>query len=194
MENKENIVETPALEATAPAKPAPKRKTTKKATTETKPAPARKRIKKVDLQELVEVQSCTYGSLYYRAPDGNEVRWSTFGDVAWMTVGDLMIMRNSQRDFFADQLICFCGDNAREVMEYLQVDQYYNEIKDTDSFDDIFEADPDEVPALIEKLSDGAKETLARRAYSKVQNNELDSVKMIKVLEEALGYDLTTPQ
>ena len=192
MENKENMIETPALEATAPTKTT--RKTTKKASTPSKSAPARKKIKKVDLQELVEVQSCTYGTLYYRAPDGNEVRWKTFGDVAWMTVGDLMIMRNSQRDFFEEQLICLCGDNAMEVLEYLQVDKYYKDIKDTTSFDIIFEADPAEVPAMIEKLSDGAKETLARRAYAKVQNNELDSVKMVKVLEEALGYDLTTPQ
>lgn len=191
MSNKDMIetIETPAEEKVEATKPA------KKTTTKKPAAPARKKIKPVDLNELVEVQSCVYGSLdYISYGTGHKISWQTFGDSNWVTVGDLMEMRNSQRAFFEKQWIVLVGDNAPAVMQYLQIDKYYKNIKSTEDFDEIFTYDPSEIPGVVEKLSESIKETIARRAYMLIETGELNDYRVITALEETLGYDLKDPQ
>lgn len=206
MSNKENaekieITESKTeLPVKAPGKKTSTKKTAPKAElTEEQNAPKiasqKKKITPVDRNELVEVRSCVYGELnYVSRSTGNRITWKTFDDPNWVTVGDLMEMRNSQRDFFEKNWIVLVGDNAKDVMQYLQVDRYYKMVTNTENFDDIFKYSPDEIPGVVSKLSESMKETVARRAYALIQNHELDSRTMITALEEALGYDLTDPQ
>lgn len=196
MSNKENIevVETAETSESkkTPAKKAPTKKTTEEPT---KAAPARKKLKPVDRNELVEVKSCVYGSLEYISyGTGNSIKWNTFGDTNWVTVADLMEIRNSQRIFFERQWIMPVGDNANDVIAYLQLEKYYKTFSSLESFDEIFNYDPSDIPAVIEKLSDSTRETIARRAYALIETGELDSNKMITALQDSLGYDLTEPQ
>lgn len=179
----------PAKKEEASPKPAPK------VVPDSAPAPAaRKKITPVSLNELVEVRSCVYGELNYHAPSGNHICWTNFDDLNWMTVSDLMEMRNSQRAFFEKNWIVLVGDNAAAVAQYLQIERYYKSINTTEDFDEIFTYDPEDVPAVIEKMSSSIKETVARRAYDLIKTGQLDSNKMISVLEETLGYDLKDPQ
>lgn len=185
IENVETSVDE-AVEAPKAAKKTPAKKTA---------APARKKIKPVDLNELVEVQSCVYGSMdYISYGTGHKISWQTFGDTNWVTVGDLMEMRNAQRAFFEKQWIVLVGDNAPAVMQYLQIDKYYKNIKSTEDFDEIFTYDPKDIPAVVEKLSESIKETIARRAYMLIDSGELNDYRVITALEDALGYDLKDPQ
>lgn len=192
MSNKENIenIATPVVEKTETTK------TTKKTPAKKPPAPpARKKIKPVDLNELVEVQSCVYGSMdYISYGTGHKISWQTFGDTNWVTVGDLMEMRNSQRAFFEKQWVVLVGDNASEVMQYLQIDKYYNRIKSTEDFDEVFNYSPEEISAVVTNLSESTKETLARRAFMLIESGELNNYQVITALENSLGYDLKDPQ
>lgn len=191
MSNKEMIenVETNVVETAEEQKPA-KKTVTKKAA-----APARKKIKPVDLNELVEVQSCVYGSMdYISYGTGHKISWQTFGDTNWVTVGDLMEMRNSQRAFFEKHWIVLVGDNAPAVMQYLQIDKYYKTIKSTEDFDEIFNYEPEEISGVVANLSESIKETLARRAYMLIESGDLRDYRVITALEDALGYDLKDPQ
>ena len=192
MSNKENIenIETPVVEKTETPK------TTKKTPAKKSPAPpVRKKIKPVDLNELVEVQSCVYGSMdYISYGTGHKISWQTFGDTNWVTVGDLMEMRNSQRAFFEKQWVVLVGDNAADVMQYLQIDKYYNKIKSTEDFDEVFNYSPEEISAVVANLSESTKETLARRAFMLIESGELNNYQVITALENALGYDLKDPQ
>lgn len=206
MSNKENTekIETTEVKAELPSKAPGKKTSTKKPASKAESAvkpetpkdiPQKKKITPVDRNELVEVRSCVYGELnYVSRSTGNRITWKTFDDPNWVTVGDLMEMRNSQRDFFEKNWIVLVGDNANDVMQYLQVDRYYKMVTSTENFDDIFKYSPDEIPGVVSKLSDSMKETVARRAYALIRNHELDSRTMITALEEALGYDLTDPQ
>lgn len=190
MEEKEELeMEIVEEKKTPVKKPASRSNAKKTATTSSK-----KKLVAVDLNELVEVKSCVYGELSYIARSGDEVKWESFGDVAWMTVGALMEMRNSQRDFFEKQWIVLCGDNAQAVLDYLQIDKYYKVINELEDFDKIFTYTPEEIPAVVSELPDSTKETIARRAYAKIKDGELDSKKMIDVLQTSLGYNLEDPQ
>lgn len=159
------------------------------------PVQAKKKITPVDRNELVETRSCVYGELNYVSySTGNRITWHTFGDTNWITVSDLMEIRNSQRAFFEKPWIVLVGDNARAVMEYLQIEKYYKTISAIESFDEIFTYSPDDIPGIVAKLSDSTKEAVARRAYALMKSGDLDSKKMITALEDSLGYDLTEPQ
>lgn len=198
MSNNENteVVVSENTESIAETKTTTKKKSTKlppKAAAE-KPV-ARKKITPVDRNDLVEVRSCVYGELNYVSySTGNRITWQTFDDPNWITVADLMEMRNSQRAFFEKNWVVLVGDNAKDVMQYLQIERYYKTISTIEDIDEIFNYPVEDVPAIIEKLSDSTKETLARRAYALINSGELDSKKMINTLEDVLGYDLTEPQ
>lgn len=166
----------------------------KKASTTSKKEPMKKRItlKDIDLNDLVEVKSCVYGTLeYISKKTGYRVRWSEFGQTEYMTVEELLVMRNSQRAFFEDQLIVLTGDNAADVINFLQLEKYYSHISDVEDVDKIFTTPPSKIPGVLKHFTDAAKENIARRAYDLIQQNELTDMQVIKVLEKSLGYQLT---
>lgn len=49
---------------------------------------------------------------------------------------------------------------------------------------------PEEIGDIVASLSDGQKRSLSYRARVKIANEEIDSTKMIRALEEALGTAL----
>ena len=60
----------------------------------------------------------------------------------------------------------------------------------TDGFDEIFEKTPAEIKKVVSKLSAGQKSSVAFRARNKIRDGEIDSIKAINALEEALGVEL----
>lgn len=146
----------------------------------------------VKLTDLVEVQSCAYGKLIYLSKKtGYKIIWNNFGESEYLTVEELLSMRNGQRKFFENQWLIIAGENADDVINFLQLEKYYKNISSLDDFDEIFNYSPDEISGILEKLSDGTKETVARRAYALVQSGELDSKKIIDVIENITGYEIS---
>jgi hypothetical protein len=152
---------------------------------------AKKKLATVKKDDQVMVKSCVYGQLtFISRSNGNSVVWNEFGDVAYMSVEDLIDMRNTQRAFFEKNWVIPVGDNAEAVIQSLQLEKYYETFSTFEDFDKIFSYNPEDIPAVMEKLSDSMKETVARRAYALIKDGTLDSVKMIDALEKELGYDL----
>lgn len=144
----------------------------------------------VNLTDLVEVRSCVYGGLVYIANNGYRVDWDEFGASQYMTVQDLMTMRNTQKSFFVNNWVCLCGDNAADVTSFLQLDRYTNKSIDPDTIDDVFEMSPPELRAALESYSPAMRDVVVRRAYALIQDGTLDSNKLIDVIEDVTGYDL----
>ena len=144
----------------------------------------------VNLNDLVEVRSCVYGGLVYIANNGYRVDWDEFGASQYMTVQDLMTMRNTQKSFFVNNWVCLCGDNAADVTSFLQLDRYTNKSIDPDTIDDVFEMSPSELRAALESYSPAMRDVVVRRAYALIQDGALDSNKLIDVIEDVTGYDL----
>ena len=148
-------------------------------------------LRKVSPDELVDVQSCTYGNmLYISKRTGNRVEWEDFGDIQTMTVGELQIMKGSQPLFFERKLIMIVGENAKDVIDYLQLNKYYADFGSIDEIDAIFEASPEEIKRIVANLPDKAIETIARRAYALIENGTIDSQRVINALQDSLGYEL----
>lgn len=158
---------------------------------EKKPKPVYRTLRKVSPDELVDVQSCTYGNmLYISKRTGNRVEWEDFGDIQTMTVGELQIMKGSQPLFFERKLIMIVGENAKDVIDYLQLNKYYADFGSIDEIDAIFEASPEEIKRIVANLPDKAIETIARRAYALIEDGTIDSQRVINALQDSLGYEL----
>ena len=173
---------------TSGAKP----KKTTKSKTAAKPATATSRQKKaVKDDDTADVRSCVVGKLTWKsAKTGYKVIWDEFGTSNPMTVEELRDMRNGSRKFFENNWVVIEGDNAEDILKYLQIDKYYKDFSSIEDIDLIFEYEPDEAEAVIKKLGYGLKEVVARRASVLKSEGLLDSVKMIEAVERASGFTI----
>lgn len=68
--------------------------------------------------------------------------------------------------------------------------QYYKHALTVDGFDELFDKTPAEIKKIVSNLSNGQKSSVAFRARSKIKEGEIDSIKVINALEDALGVEL----
>ena len=167
-------------------KTATKRNVKKK---ETPPKKERYRVKvDLDPKMMVSVRNGFAGTLYYRSKrTGEEFTWEEFGAEQDLELSELKNARNSSKAFFERNY--FLIDDP-EVIEYLNVGQYYENAFDIEDFEDLFEMDPKEIKDKVSKLSRGQKGTVKYRAKQLIADGQIDSLKVIDALESALGVQL----
>ena len=108
--------------------------------------------------ELVEVKSNFYGTLFYKSKvTGFECEWSNCGDVNLLTIAELQNMRNGQRDFFSENWVMLVGDNAEQALDWLQIRKYYSDIVELDDLDEVFTWSPEKIETVVTKIARGAK-------------------------------------
>lgn len=107
-----------------------------------------------------------------------------------MDVDELMYMRNTQPTFFKEQWIRLVGDNADDVFTFLHLDRYCKNNLKFDSFDDIFEMDPDTIKAVVKEFAPSLRDSFARRAMELIESESLTDLKTIKAIEAATGCKL----
>lgn len=148
---------------------------------------------------MVNVQSNVYGELIYVNPrNGDTTKWGEFGDVQPMSLGDLRAMRGTQRAFFENNWIYvkevlddgYDACTAEDVYRYLTVSQYYKDVLDPDNFSTLFTMPAAELQRRISMMSEGAKMNLVVASNDAIRDGTLDSIRKIKVLEDALGCEL----
>lgn len=145
----------------------------------------------VELTDLVCVQSCFHGTLYYKSKKtGVAVEWQRFGEEQYFDVDELMYMRNTQPKFFKEQWIRLIGDNADDVFAFLRLDRYCKNNLKFDDFEDMFKLSPDELETAVKDFTASLKESFARRAKELFDAGELDNLKIIKAIERATNFKL----
>lgn len=153
-------------------------------------APAMKKPQ-VELTDLVCVQSCFHGTLYYKSKKtGVAVEWQRFGEEQYFDVDELMYMRNTQPKFFKEQWIRLIGDNADDVFAFLRLDRYCKNNLKFDDFEDMFDLSAEDLEATVKEFTDSLKESFARRAKEMYDAGELENLKIIKAIERATNFKL----
>ena len=147
------------------------------------------RVKKsLDPNMYVPVKNGFHGRLIFRdRVTGEEYEWSDFGDEIDLTLNTLQKARSGQRRFFSDNW--FLIDDP-EVIEYLNVGQYYKNALNYDEFDTVFDLPKDELVERVNSLSDGQKRGVAFAAKQKIESGDLFDLNIIKALEDALDTEL----
>lgn len=148
------------------------------------------RARDVDTSQMILVRNGFQGLLVYKSSRTGEVfEWDEFGGEQEMELRELINAKNSAKGFFINNWLLFDDEDAW-VIDYLGVGVYYKNTLNVEEFDELFSMSPDEIGDIVASLSDGQKRSLSYRARVKIANEEIDSTKMIRALEEALGTAL----
>lgn len=138
----------------------------------------------IDPSQYVVVRNGFQGKLIYVSSRTKErFMWDQFGDEQEIELRDLKSARSSSKKFFQNNWFMFDED---WIVDYLGVKQFYKNALKIDEFDSVFENDTDTLQSIISKLSPGQKKSIAYRARQLIASGEIDSIKMITVLEESL--------
>lgn len=148
------------------------------------------RARDVDTSQMILVRNGFQGLLVYKSSRTGELfEWDEFGGEQEMELRELINAKNSAKGFFINNWFLFDDEDAW-VIDYLGVGVYYKNTLNVEEFDELFGMSPDEIGDIVASLSDGQKRSLSYRARVKIANEEIDSTKMIRALEEALGTAL----
>lgn len=147
--------------------------------------------KDIDPNQYITVRNGFQGKLIYVSKKtGETFEWGGFGEEQEMELRELRAAKNSyNKAFYANNWFMFNPEDDW-VIDYLGVRQYYKNAIGIDDFDDIFELPAAELKKKINSLSDGQKKSVEYRAKTLISEQKIDSLKVISVLEEALGIEL----
>ncbi len=150
-------------------------------------APAPKKQKpqpQYELHESIPVINGYPGYMVYVSSQTKEVyEWHEFGDVCHMTIGELLIMKRTQRRFFKENWVLI---EDRGVLEFIGVDQLYAHAITSDNFDQLFLLSPEELTEKCAALSESLKFSVMTRAQELIRSGDIDSRKTIMALQKAL--------
>jgi hypothetical protein len=151
--------------------------------------------KKIPLDTLIPCRSGVQGILVYasRKINGYQVEWDEYGSVEYIELSELLSMRNTNKSFYINNWIFFEDTDeysATDVYNFLEVSKYYENAIIGEDLDEVFTKTPDEIKALVSKLSKGVKDTIAAKAKKLIDSKELDSSNRIEALEKALDVEL----
>ena len=151
--------------------------------------PARRVAPTLDPNTVVTVRNGFNGTLIYKSrKTGEKFVWDGFGAEQDMELSELKSARNSSKSFFENNW--FLIDDL-EVIDYLNVGQYYKNALRYEDFDTLFDGDPADVERVLNGLSAGQKRTVSYRARALVADGKIDSLSMIAAIERALAVKLT---
>lgn len=146
--------------------------------------------KDIDMNQYIPVKNGFPGVLVYKSTRTGELfRWDSFGDVQDMELRELRNAKGNSKAFFVNNWFMF-DEEFDWVIDYLGMRQYYKNAISIEAFDDVFKKSPAQAKKMISEMSAGQKRSLAYRAYEMIASGELDSLKLIAVLEEGLGVEL----
>lgn len=144
----------------------------------------------IDPNELIPVRNGFHGTLVYIDSRTNEkFEWSQFGDIQEIELRQLRNAKNTNRFFFENNYFLF-DDDYSWVIDYLRVNKYYEHAISVEGYDELFTKTPKEIIAVIDEMSKGQKQSLLLCAQEKIQSGEIDSIKIVRALEEGLGVTL----
>lgn len=147
------------------------------------------RVKKdLDPNMFVTVKNGFNGTLVYKSKrTGERFVWDAFGDEQEMELSELKSAKNSYKAFFVNNWFLF---DDPEIVEWLGMSKFYKHALNAESFDKLFEKEPDEITAVMDELSAGQKKSVAFRAKQLIADGKIDSIKVINALENSLGIEL----
>ena len=137
---------------------------------------------------LVSVRNGFNGKLVYRSSrTGERFVWDGFGSELDMELQDLRSAKNSAKGYFEKNW--FMIDDI-DVLKYLGVERMYRNSLSIDNFDEIFSLPQDKLKARLDVIPKGQRSSVVYRARQLINDGTIDSIKVIRTLEESLGVEL----
>lgn len=157
-----------------------------------------KRDARIPLDVEVPCVCNVKGGLIYTSTrnGGMNAEWSDFGELQYLDIRELLLMRNSQKRFFNDNWISLKDTDdgeytADEIYKFLRVDDKYGDFYDADNIETFFDLNEKQMADKVSKMSRGMKDLVSVMALDKIENDEIDSVKKRRAIIKVLGLEIS---
>lgn len=162
------------------------------------PKTAKRKNLRIPLDVEVPCLCNTKGGLIYTSTrnGGMNAEWSDFGELQYLDIRELLLMRNSQKRFFNDNWISLKDTDdgeytAEDIYKFLRVDDKYGDFYDADNIESFFDLSEEQMIKKLTNMSRGMKDLIAVMALDKIENDEIDSVKRRRAITNALGLEIS---
>lgn len=138
--------------------------------------------------DQVWVMNGLMGTLVYKSDRTHKLwKFTEFGQMDTMEYRELVTIRNRYPRYFTEGWLIVLDSVVQD--EFKLTDVYQNIIT-PDNIEDIFTKSIEELSSFIDNLPEGMKNTFVNKAMDKFKKGELDSIKVIKLIEEKFGFSL----
>lgn len=155
----------------------------------------RKRTK-IDRNIEVLFMNNTNGNFFYRCPKTQNVYdMQEYGDVDYITVDELLTMRNSHRKILNDLWILLIDVNSDEVeledvLRFLGIDKLYNDIVKPDKIDGfILRTGDKKFKDILERMNKIIAKKVVERAIVLFKEGKFNSISKANILKEFTGNE-----
>lgn len=163
----------------------------------TQPKSTKRKDTRIPLDVEVPCLCNVKGGLIYTSTraGGMNAEWSEFGEMQYLDIRELLLMRNTQKRFFNDNWISLKDTDdgeytADDVYKFLRVDDKYGDFYDVDNIESFFDLNEKQMTDKVSKMSRGMKDLVAVMALDKIENDEIDSVKKRRAIIKVLGLEI----
>lgn len=178
-----------------------KKTTTKKTTTKkTTTAPVTEEIfmnepvkepKKFDSTDTIECMSCTSGTLIMIGKQsGNKYVWADYGDVCEVEFQDLRSLRLTRSGYIFKPRFLIQDDEL--VEQWKDVAELYSHVLSRSEILALFRLPVSTFKSKLKTMPIGMRDAVKTIASEKIMQGSLDSIGVIKAIDEVLGTDLFT--
>ena len=145
----------------------------------------------VSPNDIVMVRNGFNGHLIYvSSKTGEKFTWDSFGDEVEMELRELRSAKGSQKGFFEKNWFMF-DEEYSWVIPYLGLTKYYEHAVPIDDMENIFQLTSSEIKKVCSQMNEWQKHSLKYMAREKYSNGEIDSLKVVKALEDGLDISLS---
>jgi hypothetical protein len=142
----------------------------------------------VNDDDMIQVMNGVNGELIHRsARTGRMWKFTRFGQTDRMPFSELMSIYNVNPKCFEEGRLIVM--NARVAENFNLTDTYKNIIT-PQNLDSLFTKDVDELKVIVDNLPQTMKFTFVIRAKELYAQGKLDSVKLVRYIEETFGFSL----
>ncbi len=147
---------------------------------------AKKRLE-INRDDLIECRSAVNNLIYVSKRTSEKFEWKEFGDVQYITLGELIAMKSTQPRMLKEGWLIV---DDEEAIEQLGLAKMYGNLFEIDDIDEFFKLDEREMKRILTNMPRGFKNSLGNFARERIQSGVIDSNRKIKLLEELLDVDL----
>lgn len=145
----------------------------------------------VDLPKdtIIPVKSMTFGRLNYFTRAGAPYWWQKIGDVTNMTVGAIEEMNNYNRDYLHKPMVILMDERA---VKYFRLKEVYENVAKVNNLKTLFKQNMETINKTIDAaLAVNMRDILIAKVRTMYKNGSLKDIKIIRLLERKLQYDLS---
>lgn len=155
-----------------------------------KVAPVKKNTKKFAPDDTIECRSVTGGELILIGTKTKlQYTWADYGDTAYVEYQDLQALQSRKSSFLTKPRFIIEDEDIVEQWGAM-LKPIYKEINDQ-NIEEMFNLAPNKFKAKLTKIPNGIKDSVKTKAAQMIASEELNDIRIIKILDEVLGTEFT---